>query len=182
MSRRPPCSRVGNRHWAWQEQPDTCGLGCSERTTPVAGLRGRQLSVMVAVSIVRVVQVSVDQVVDMIAMRHRLVPASLAMLVMLAMARAVMRPASLGIDLVDVDAVLVDVVLVRMVKVAGVQIVDVPLVAHRDVAAIGPVAMRMFVVVRLCAVVHDDLLAMPMKRGFVAPCTRKPTQRSIMPM
>ena len=47
----------------------------------LSGLRLAKRAVVVAVVPVRVVQVTVDEIVDVIAMRHRLVPATGAVLV-----------------------------------------------------------------------------------------------------
>lgn len=113
---------------------------------------------VVAVAVVRVVQVSVDQVIDMVAMRHRLVPAALAMPMLGPMGVAVMLLAAGGIHAVDGDPVFVDVVLVGMVQMAVVQVVDVVTVTDRHVAAPGAVAMRMVVVVGMSALVHGRLL------------------------
>ena len=68
---------------------------------------------------VRVVQVTVYQVVDMIAVGHRLVTAARAMDVIRVVSGAVMRNASLGILFRDRDDVLVVVTLMGAVKASG---------------------------------------------------------------
>jgi hypothetical protein len=116
--------------------------------------------VVVAVVTVRVVQVAVDQIVDMVAMRHYLVTATRAMLVPgLVSLAAVLRRAAVGVRCRYVDYVLVDVVSVRMVQVAVVQVVDMIAVAHRRVTAVRAVRMRVVSVVRFLARRHGGLPA-----------------------
>jgi hypothetical protein len=114
---------------------------------------------VVAVAVVRVMQVSIDQVVDMVAMRHRLVPAVLPVPMIGRMGVAIVLVAAIGIAVVDSDAVLVDVVLVRMMQVAIVQVVDVVAVTHGQVAAVRTVTVHVVGVVRLCTVMHGSLLS-----------------------
>jgi len=80
--------------------------------------------VVVAVVAVRVVQVAADEVIDVVAVRHRLVPAALAVDVADLVAAAVVRRGTRGrVRGVDRQHVLVDVVAVRVVQVAVVQVV-----------------------------------------------------------
>jgi hypothetical protein len=75
--------------------------------------------VIVAVVAVGVMQVPVDQVVDVVAMRHRLVTAVRAVDVVGVVALTLVVGCALRrIVVVDVEAVLVDVVLVWVVQVA----------------------------------------------------------------
>jgi hypothetical protein len=95
---------------------------------------------------VRMMQVAVDQIVDMIGMRHRLMATVGAVLVALGMAAAiVIRRAAVRIGRAHRDDVLVEMILVRMMKMAVVQIVHVPLMAHRGMAATNAVLVRMVV-------------------------------------
>ena len=81
---------------------------------------------IVAVAAVRVVQMAVDQIVDVVAVRHRLVAAPGSVLVpRLVPGAAVVRRAAVGIAGRHLDDVLIDVIAMRMVQVAVVQIVDV---------------------------------------------------------
>jgi hypothetical protein len=75
--------------------------------------------VIIAVVAVGVMQVPVDQVVDVVAMRHRLVTAVRAVDVVGVVALTLVVGCALRrIVVVDVEAVLVDVVLVWVVQVA----------------------------------------------------------------
>jgi hypothetical protein len=103
--------------------------------------------VIVAVVAVRVVQVAVDEVVDVIAMRHRLVPAARPVLMpRLVPLAAMLGCAAVGVLVRHLDHVLVDVIVVRMMQVTVVQVVDVILMANGGVTAIGAVAVRMALV------------------------------------
>jgi hypothetical protein len=86
--------------------------------------------VIVAVAIVRVVQVVVDEVVDVIAVRHLCVAARRSMHVPGLVPRAhVAGRAALGMRRIDRDRALVHVIAVRVMQVAIVQVVDVTVVA-----------------------------------------------------
>jgi hypothetical protein len=101
--------------------------------------------VVVAVVVVRMMQMTVVQVVDVIPVGHGFVAAAGAMHVVrrVAARRARVAVGMLGVDL---DHVLVDVVFVRVMEVAVVQVVDVAGVPYRRVAAVGAVLMRMLLV------------------------------------
>jgi hypothetical protein len=112
-------------------------------------------AVIVAVIAVRVMQVAVDEVVDVVAVRHGLVAAAGAMHV----ARRVPGTAMVGrapirVARRDLDHVLIDMILVRVVQVAIVQVVDVPVMADRRVPAVGSVLVRVMGVVRICTSRH----------------------------
>lgn len=88
----------------------------------------------VAVVAVRVVQLAVDEVVDVVAVRDRVVAAAGAVDVVGGMSvgrLGVLR----GVGRVDGDRVLVDVVLMRMMQMTVVNVVDVALVADGRVPA-----------------------------------------------
>jgi hypothetical protein len=96
--------------------------------------------VVVAVVAMRMVQVPVDQKVDVIAVRHRLVAAPGPVLVSRLMAFAtVLRRAALGVLCRYLDHMLVDMVCVRVMQVPIVQIIDMIAVAHGGMAAARPV-------------------------------------------
>lgn len=93
-------------------------------------------------TVVRVVQMSLDQVIDVVAMRHRGVTAAIAVLVVAAVPPAtVSRRAPVRVGLVHRDPMLVHLIAVRVVKVTVVQVVDVAVVSHRGVSAAVTVAM-----------------------------------------
>jgi hypothetical protein len=121
--------------------------------------REGEFSVAVAMIAVRVVQVPVDQIVHVVAMRDRLVAAASAMLVRGVMAGSRRgRGAAIGVLGVDGDVVLVAVPFVRVVEMAVVQIVDVALVPDGDVTAIGPVLVLVVGVNRMIKLGHGFCL------------------------
>ncbi len=110
-------------------------------------------AVVVAVPVVRMVQVAVHEVVDVIPVRHGLVPTAGAVDVTRLMPVAgVLGRALGGVRVVDGDPVLVAVVAVGMVQVPLVQVVDVTLVTNRDVSAV----LAVLVIVLVDLVTHVD--------------------------
>jgi hypothetical protein len=100
--------------------------------------------VVVAVAVVRVVEMAVDQVIGVIAVRHAGMAAAGAMDVTGGVAGAPVVGRALGrIGRVDRDRAFVDVIAVDLVQVAVVQVVDVAGVLDREVAAVGAVNMIM---------------------------------------
>ena len=95
----------------------------------------------------RVMQMAVDQVVDVIAMRDRLVPATGS--VPMAGSTPLSGRAAIGILLAELDRVLVHMSFVRMMEMSIVEIIDVIVVPHGDVSAAWPVDMRMIGVNRM---------------------------------
>ncbi|HEY2438547.1 MAG TPA: hypothetical protein VGH93_15300 [Solirubrobacteraceae bacterium] len=94
---------------------------------------------LVAVVAMRVVQVIADEVIDVVAMRHGLVPAALTMgMVALVALAAMVRGARVRPAGVDLEDVLVDMVAVRVMEMALVKVVDVIGVLDRRVAQPGP--------------------------------------------
>jgi hypothetical protein len=109
--------------------------------------------VVVAVAAVRVVQVAVDEVVRVIAVRHRFVAAAWSVLMILGMpAATVGRRASGGIGGVHLQAVLLNTLGRRVVQVAVVKVIDVPVMLDALVAAVGPVLVSVACVVLMA---HD---------------------------
>jgi hypothetical protein len=103
--------------------------------------------VIVAVSGVRVMEVSSDEIVDVIAVGDGVVAAARAVRVSLRVAGArVRRSAGVGIRCVDADGALVDVALVRPVKVSIMDVVGMPGVRDRGVTAPGSVLVGMVLV------------------------------------
>jgi hypothetical protein len=100
--------------------------------------------VIVAVIDVRIMQVITDAVVGVVAVGHRLMPATRAM----GMSGVMPTTGMTGGAMVRVgsrhrDHVLVDVPFMRMMEMAIVKVVCVPIVAHRLMAAAGIMLMRM---------------------------------------
>ena len=91
---------------------------------------------IITVTIVRVVEASIDEVVGVLAVRHRLVAAVRAMHVLTAIVLAV---AVVGELVIDRQRVLINVIAVRLVQVAVVDEVDVAIVDDRRMAAAGAV-------------------------------------------
>jgi hypothetical protein len=97
---------------------------------------------VVAVISVRMVQMTSDQVVDVITVRNRLVATIGAVLVSSAMLPAVvLRGAAFGVDVADLENVLVDVITVRVMQMTVVQVVEMIVVLDRSMAAGRPVLM-----------------------------------------
>ena len=94
---------------------------------------------IVAAVPVRVVQPPLDQVVDVIAVRHRLMPTPLAVRVH---TRRRLRMTA-GMGHIDRNHVLVDVVVMRVMQMPVVQVIDVVFVADRRMPAVVAVNMRM---------------------------------------
>lgn len=123
---------------------------------------------IVAVIPVRVMQMPIDQIVDVIAMRHRLVAASRAMLVRRVVTCArVRRRAGRRVLRRHLDHMLVDMIAMRMVQMAVVQVVDMPIVPHGRMSAPGPVRMGVICVSWIRTVGHFAL------RGVRSPAMRR---------
>lgn len=103
-------------------------------------LRQIQLAVIVAVVAVRMMQPAIDEVIDVVAMRDRFVPAAGAVDVT-GLVPAAGRGVAIGIRSADLDDVFIDMIAMRMMQVPVVQIIDVPVVFHRSVAAAAAVSV-----------------------------------------
>ena len=102
------------------------------------------LAVVVAVTVVRVMQVAGHQIVDVIAMRDLLVTAIGTVNMAGRMCAAiVLRCAALRVTPAGGDLVIVDVIAVLMVHVAIVKVVGVSIVAHGDMSAVRTVRVGM---------------------------------------
>lgn len=114
-----------------------------------------QRTVVIAVSVVRMVQVTVDEVVDVVTVRHRLVAAVRSVDVVGRVGTAgVVGRAGPRVGVADGDDVLVHMVLVRVMQMTVVEEVDVAVVADCGVAA--ALAVDMVVVVMDVMVAHDQ--------------------------
>ena len=110
---------------------------------------------IVTVIAVRMMQVTVDQIVDVVAMRHGLMTAAGSMHVPLVVAAAVVGGrACLGILLRHLDHVLIHVTRMRMMKMSIVEVVHVVAMLHSFVAASRPVLVLMIGVMRQLAIRH----------------------------
>ena len=100
----------------------------------------------------RVVQVAIDEVVNVVAMRYGFVAAAGAVYMSRFVAVAVMIwGADVRVGGADGDAVFIDVVAVRMVQVAIVQVIDVAFVFDGGVTAACAVLVFVVGVVRFVA-------------------------------
>ena len=107
---------------------------------------------VVAVVAVRMMQMAIDEVIDVVAMRHRFVAAARAMHVAGFVAVAVMvGGADVRVGGADGDGVFIDVVAVRVVQVAAVQVINVAFVCDGGVTAIRAVLVFVVGVVRFVA-------------------------------
>ena len=126
---------------------------------PARGLlREFQLAVIVAVTAMRMVQVAIDEIIDMGAVRHRFMAATRAMDVFSFVTRG-WRGATVGVSSADFDNVLINVIAVRMMQMPIVQVIDMPIVFHCRVTAAGAVVM---IVMRMNFVIaHNNILSPP---------------------
>jgi hypothetical protein len=100
--------------------------------------------VIIAMIAVGMMQASIDQIVDMIPMRHRLMTAAGPMPMLGIMSAGTMLwAAAIRIGVGHLDHVLIDTPVMRMMEMAMVQIIDVAVVANRNVATARPVDVPM---------------------------------------
>jgi hypothetical protein len=103
----------------------------------------------------RMVQVPIHEIVDMIAMRHGLVSAAGTMdMARLMAGTAVIRRAGVWVRFRHLDHMLVHMVAMRMVQMAIMQIVDMVAVPQGGVAATGAMRVAMVGVVGLRTATH----------------------------
>ncbi|MBB5443753.1 MULTISPECIES: hypothetical protein [unclassified Paraburkholderia] len=104
---------------------------------------------------VRMVQVAVDQVVDVIAMRYRIVaacrPVDMSRLMTAAVGSTLIR-----IFCAHLHPVFVHVIAMGMVQVTIMQIVNVIAMPYRSVSAVRTVLMVMMGMMRFVAGAHSD--------------------------
>lgn len=94
--------------------------------------------VIIAMVTVRMVQTTVYEVVDMVAMRHRFMSAVWTVRVLTMDLRRALHRICGG----DPDGMLVHVILVHMVEMAIVEIIHMAFMPNRGVPAIRPMLMR----------------------------------------
>ena len=108
-------------------------------------------AVVVAVVPVHVVQVTVDEVVHVVAVGHRLVAAARTVdMVGLVAAALVVGRTGAGVGIGHFHSMLIHMVPVGMMEMTVVEVVDVPVVQDGRVAAVG--AVLVFVILVLFAV------------------------------
>lgn len=86
---------------------------------------------IIAMARMHMVQAAIDQIIDMIAMRHRLVPAAGAV----DMAAIVRAGAAVGVAGADADHMFINMVAMHMVQMAIVQIIDMAIMGDGGVPA-----------------------------------------------
>ena len=102
---------------------------------------------------VRMVEMPVDEVIEMIPVRNGFVTAAGAMhMACVVPPASVVSGAASRVGFINVDPVLIDVVLVRVMEVAVVKVIHVITMLHGGVATIGPVLMAML---RVHFAAHD---------------------------
>jgi hypothetical protein len=100
--------------------------------------------VIVAVIAMRMMQMTLDAVVDVVAMRHRVMPAAGPMhMGRLMPGAAMVGGAAVGIGAGHFDHMFVDMPLMRVVQVAVMQVVDMPAMPDRLMAAARAVFVGM---------------------------------------
>ncbi len=102
----------------------------------ISGLGGSEWPVIVAMVPMRVMKTAVNEVIDMVSMRNRLVAAAWAVTVSIT---ANLGCAFDGVGTVDVDDVLVDLSVTGMMQAAVMKVVNVVAVADCHMSAFGAV-------------------------------------------
>jgi hypothetical protein len=114
-----------------------------------------QLAVIVAVGAVRMVQMAIHQVINMVAMRHGFVSAVGTVSVGLLMAgAAVVRRAFLRIRRSHLNLMVVHMIAVTVMQVAIVKVIGVAVVFHGGVSAVWAVPVAVISRVFLVSVSH----------------------------
>jgi hypothetical protein len=114
-----------------------------------------QRAVIVAMAVMRVMQVAVYQVVDMISMRHRIMAAIGTVHVPFLVANTLMiGRASVRVRCVHFNHVFINMIPVHMVQVPVMKIIDVFVMTDRLMPAVWPVLVR--VASMLLAFVHHN--------------------------
>ncbi|APA90320.2 hypothetical protein BJG93_32410 (plasmid) [Paraburkholderia sprentiae WSM5005] len=122
---------------------------------PRAISRSREVNraVVVAVIAVRMVQVAVDEIVDVIAMRHRFMAAPRSVNVARVMAAAARR-ALVRIFGAHFKPVLVYMIAVRVMQMTVMQLINMIVVLDRSMSAVRAMLMVVVSVVRFVAGAH----------------------------
>lgn len=148
-----------NPYWCLEGKSTRLDPDHGAAVTIVTSLDRFYRPVVVAVVPMWVVQVTVDQIVDMVAMRDSFMPATRAVHMARLMTAALMiGRAAIRVGGGDLQPVFIHVVAVRVVQMAVVQIVDVVAMTDRRVAAGGAVLVIVMGVMRLVAGAHGGFL------------------------
>ncbi|MEW2913907.1 hypothetical protein AB1A62_14430 [Leisingera sp. JC11] len=115
-----------------------------------------QRPVVIAVTIMRMMQPAIDQVTNVTAMRDSLMPAPGAMHMAFFVAKVISgnRRAGVGVCVRDFNLVFVHMIFMRVMEVAVVDVVDVVAVTNGRMAASGPMFMGVVLVLRIIACGH----------------------------
>lgn len=118
-------------------------------------------TVVITVIAVRMVQMAVDEIVDMIAVRDRFVAAAWAMDVSGIMSGAAMvGRATIRVLVAHLNAMFIHMIGVRMVKMTIVEVVHMVAMPNRDVAALRSVGVIVVGMMRKIAGGHFDVLSL----------------------
>jgi hypothetical protein len=99
---------------------------------------------IIAMVVMRVMEVAIDKIVHMLAMRHGFMAAVRPMYMSLRMTRALMfRRTAFGISRGYFYHMLIEMVAVRVMQVPVMQVIDVPVVHDAGMAAFGSMRMSM---------------------------------------
>lgn len=132
--------------------------GVPGHAQPPLGLRYGQAAVIIAMGAVRVMEMSVDEIVDVVSVRNGLVATSGTVLVTGIMTRAGMiRGTGRGIGRAHLEHVFVDVVTMWLMQVAVVQVIHMVAVLDRDMSAAVAVNVGM-AFMDLMFVRHDGMM------------------------
>ena len=102
---------------------------------------------IVAVRLIRVMQVALHQIVGMVTVRHGIVAAAGSMLVPRVVTAAGVRcRAACGVRTGHVERVLVDMAFVHVMQMAVMQVVDMSSVLDLRMRTVGTMLVRMLVV------------------------------------
>jgi hypothetical protein len=143
--------------------------GASQRRTPVISSScHRDGTVIVAMPLMRMMQVAFDEIVGVAAVRNRLMSATWPMSVLVVVRSTPMRRRTSGwIRAALRQCMFVDVTLMGAVKMSFVQIVDVTFMFDRGMAAAWTVSMGMLV---MCFVVAHVTCLLPIVSFSVDEC------------
>jgi hypothetical protein len=123
---------------------------------------------------VGMVQPSTYEIIEVIAVGHRFVPAGRAMLVRAARLRRALH----GIAGIDRECMLVDVILVRVMQMAIMEIIDMAFMADCRMPAVGAVLVGMVGMMLFGAGRHDGGSFLPRSETGLGIYEIGPTERS----
>src|SRR5262249_15185456 len=122
-------------------------------------------AVVIAMVIMWVMQSSVHEVIDVIAVRHRFVSAARPM----RMRAPGLRCAQQGIGVADLDNVFVDMIPMHVMQMTIVEVIDVAIMAHGRVSTTRTMLMHVIRMMLLGADGHEFGLAGAFVRLFLRP-------------